>query len=423
MRDAGWSLAGSLAPVLAALVFLPVIVAHMGVERFGLLSIALILSNYFGFLDFGAGRGLTRFVAERVGTSREAEIPALVSTGLALVGAMAVLSLLVCLALVPLAWLWARAFDAALQPEIRNGLLLVAVSTPLILMTNACRGVLEGFRAFRVIGLIQVPAGVALMAVPAFCGLISPRLDLAVAGLLVVRIVVLGAYLWPCWRQVRVPRWSFDGAWVRSLLHFGGWLTVSTVVGPIIVFGDRFLLGSMVSAGAVGFYAAPFEIASRVLLLPAALATAMLPALAGLHAGPAAGFETVRKRGAWLTFCLTVPLCVVGIFLAEPALFWWLGPEFARRSTVVLQILLVGFAFNGLAHLPLVALLAAGRARAVAFLHVGECLFYFPLLYALVGRHGLEGAALAWVVRAAFDWAALSLLAHRMRSVKGKPDA
>ena len=47
------------------------------------------------------------------------------------------------------------------------------------------------------------------------------------------------------------------------LLRFGGWMTVSNIVGPLMVTLDRFLIGALISVSAVAYYATPYEVVSQ----------------------------------------------------------------------------------------------------------------------------------------------------------------
>ena len=84
LRHAGWNLAGNALPLAAAALAMPVIVNRMGVERFGLLSLAWVLIGYFSLFDLGLGRALTKLIAERRDGPSAGEIDSLTSTGMAL---------------------------------------------------------------------------------------------------------------------------------------------------------------------------------------------------------------------------------------------------------------------------------------------------------------------------------------------------
>ena len=69
-------------PLAVALVTTPYVLRGLGVELFGLLSLARGALNYFALAEVGLGRATTRYVAEAFGESQTHRIPRLVWTSL-----------------------------------------------------------------------------------------------------------------------------------------------------------------------------------------------------------------------------------------------------------------------------------------------------------------------------------------------------
>ncbi len=55
-------------------------------------------------------------------------------------------------------------------------------------------------------------------------------------------------------------------------------MTVTNVVGPVMVTMDRFLIGAMISITAVAYYTTPYEMVTKLWLIPAAMVGVMFPA-------------------------------------------------------------------------------------------------------------------------------------------------
>ena len=62
-----WNVAGRGLPLLLALALTPVLVHQMGIERWGLFTLALALVGVFGVFDLGVGAALTRALSTRIG--------------------------------------------------------------------------------------------------------------------------------------------------------------------------------------------------------------------------------------------------------------------------------------------------------------------------------------------------------------------
>ena len=425
LANAGWNLLGTVLPLLAAAAAMPYLAQRLGTERFGLLTLGWVLIGYFGLFDFGLGRALTKLVAERVGRPTAADLPALCSTGTALAGAAGLVGGLLVAALAWWAGAWITRDDAGLRDEAALGLLVIAFGIPPTVGTAALRGILEGFQRFKLLTAIRTPAGVLLFVAPCISAWFTPRLDAALLAMVLTRWLLLAAHWWPCTASLRLSVALAQRRWLQPLLHMGGWLTVSNIVGPVIVYVDRFIIGGLLSAAALAYYAAPFELVSRLLVLPVALSGALFPALAaaqGAGTGHGPGRE-LRRQALALTLAGVLPLALLGAVFAGPLLDAWMGAEFAAQGTRAMQILLLGFAFNAAAQIPFAALHGRGLAKQTALLHLLELPLYLGLLLVLVRAYGIEGAAAAWAARGALDWLALSLLLRRAETAPPRPAA
>ena len=65
-------------PLLVAIVVIPMLIKGMGLERFGVLTIAWMVVGYFSLFDFGLGRALTKLVADKLGKGQNNAIPSLI---------------------------------------------------------------------------------------------------------------------------------------------------------------------------------------------------------------------------------------------------------------------------------------------------------------------------------------------------------
>ncbi len=66
---------------------------------------------------------------------------------------------------------------------------------------------------------------------------------------------------------------------IRGLATYGGWMTVSNVIGPLMVVWDRFVIGAIIGSAAVAIYVVPFNFVWQILIVPAALTSALFPEL------------------------------------------------------------------------------------------------------------------------------------------------
>ncbi len=409
-----------------ALAAVPFLLHHIGQERLGVLSLIWVVVGYFSFLDMGLGRAVTVAVASsrtKGGSGRAHELRVLATVSSLLVGVGSAMALLLGLGIAT----WGEPFHLSspqLSQEVAQALLWMLPSLPLLLLSSTLRGHLEGVGAFRALNLVRIPTGAMLILGPCITALYTPDLSWACISIGVIRLVQVVALLALVAKAVELNFGAFlnslmrsrSAASLRPLLSFGGWVTLSNIVGPVIVYVDRFVISALLSAGAVALYAVPFDVVSRLPILIAALCSVLLPELARLShnvANPQRDGRTLRRlvsRSSGFSAALMIFVVVVAWMLTPWALGAWMGPEFAEQSAQVTQILLLAFGVNALAQIPFTALQACGRARSVALLHAGELLPYGFVLVLSISYFGIEGAAWAWLLRGIVDYVVLAWL-------------
>lgn len=415
-----------------ALVAVPFLLHRIGQERLGVLSLIWVVVGYFSFLDMGLGRAVTVAVAfSRAGggSGRAHELRVLSTVSSLLVGVGIAISLLLGLGIVN----WGEPFHLSspqLSQEVAQALLWMLPSLPLLLLSSTLRGHLEGVGAFRALNLLRIPTGALLILGPCITAIYSPDLSWACISIGVVRLVQVVALLGLVAKALELNFGAFltslmrshSNASLRPLLSFGGWVTLSNIVGPVIVYVDRFVISALLSAGAVALYAVPFDVVSRLPILIAALCSVLLPELARMSHSVASNqregqaLRRLVRRSSGFSAGLMAVVVTVAWMLTPWALRAWMGPEFAEQSAQVTQILLLAFGVNALAQIPFTALQACGRARSVALLHAGELLPYGLVLVWSISYLGIEGAAWAWLLRGIVDYVVLTWLWARHTS-------
>jgi O-antigen/teichoic acid export membrane protein len=400
---------------LLAAFAIPILIRHLGVDRFGVLTIAWILVGYFSLFDLGIGRATTKLLAERIALGDSKAAASLIWTAL-----FSMVLLGTCFGGVlfaSAAWLSHSALRIPfpLQSETLQSIHWLAVAVPFVTLTCGLRGMLEAQQSFGVVNALRVGLGFITYLGPLAVLPFSQNLFTVVLTLVVARFVSCGLHFWLCKRCI--PMFSQWIAWDRksfsALLGFGSWLTVSNIISPIMVYLDRFLIGSLISISAVTYYTTPSELVTKLWVVPSALTGVLFPAFSEtLVVNNQDRATSLYEGGIGSTFALLFPLMLIIILFAPEGLQFWLGAEFARRSAVILQILAIGVFANSLANIPYALLQASGRPDLTAKLHLIEVPCYAGLLYWAIRVRGIEGAAVAWTSRLCTEAAILFLLSR-----------
>jgi O-antigen/teichoic acid export membrane protein len=238
------------------------------------------------------------------------------------------------------------------------------------------------------------------------------------AVLATLRVLNAATLSWLTLRFVPVLRHGplrFRRELVAPLLTFGGWLTVSNIVGPLMVYFDRFVIAAMLGSAAIAYYTVPYDVLNRLLLLPQAIQEVLFPNFAMLRAQNSPRIVSLFSRASSTTMLLMLPPLLGTLWLAHAGLDWWVGDAFARNSTQVAKILMVGVLVNGMARTPIVFVQGVGHAKWSAVMHMCELPFYAVVLWLLMrGGLGIEGAAYAWTGRIVVDAVVLYIMTVRL---------
>jgi O-antigen/teichoic acid export membrane protein len=416
-----WNAAGAMIPLLAGILSIPILINVLGTTKFGVLSLAWIIVGYFSLFDLGLGRALTHVISQKLATGAEADVPNIARSGVLLLCGLGLLGGLIVALIAP--WLVSTQIKVPpdLQSETLVSLYLLGASIPVVILAAGLRGILEAYERFDIVNLIRTPLGVLNYLAPLAALQISQSLPVLVFTLVVIRVLTCVMLFYFCRRQVPnlLSPLSIDLSAVYHLLGFGGWMTVSNVAGPLLLYAGRFLLAVLVSAEAVSYFAVPYDALINLLLIPGLFVTTLFPVFSGYFGRDLAKAAAAYRRYALYILLVMAPLCGLAIVFAKPGLAIWIGPDFAEKSYVVAQILAAGIFINSVGHLAQAVLQASGRPDITAKLHIAELVLYLPYLVWLVITFDVEGAAIAWLVRVTLSTIALALLVRwRFRSLQ-----
>jgi O-antigen/teichoic acid export membrane protein len=404
-RNTVWNLVGPIAPMAVALFAIPRLIHALGTDRFGVLTIAWMVVGYFSFFDLGLGRAMTNLVARKLATGDEDELPAIIWTANLLMGALGVLGAIVLALLSPELVQNLLKTPLALQTETTRAFYLLSLSVPFVISTAGFRGVLEARQKFGIINIVRIPMGIATFAAPLLVLPWTNSLVAVVGILLVARFVFWFVYAFLALRDIPtlLHRVVIDASLLPMLFSFGAWMTVSNIVSPLMAYLDRFLVGMLLSLSAVAYYATPFEVASKMQILPGAIVGVLFPAFSTALVADREHAGRLFRRSVKYVVIVLFPLTLLTVLFAQNGLTLWLGAEFASQSTRVLQWLAIGIFANGIAALPFALVQGAGRADITGKLHLLELPFYLAAVWFLTKQFGITGTAIAWTLRVTVD--------------------
>lgn len=416
-RNSLFNFLGQVIPAGVGLFAIPLLIQNLGLERFGILTVIWAIIGYFSLFDFGLSRVITYRISAMKRLGDYTKLPEFFWSSQKLILLFTILGAGLLFLLSQLQFLFLSHISAELLSEGVLCLQIMALTLPAVTITSGFRGLLEGQHKFLELNVLQAIQGILNFAIPLAISFYSPQLTGTVVGLSLLRYLfcvihgALSIQTFPSIRKIStVPlRESLN------LIKEGGWYTISNIVGPLMVYFDRFFLAMLFPASQIAYYTTPFEIVNRMLIIPSSLTRTLFPTFATTQKGVEANQLYVRSIKTM--FLIMMSIALVTSLLARIGFSLWLGDNFAKNSTDLFIVLVFGVAINAVAWIPFTLIQGFNRPDLTAKLHLIELPIYIGFLVFLTSRLGLIGAAYAWSGRNLIDLLCLLKIAARCKKI------
>ena len=405
IKNSFYNIVGSSLPLFVALFAIPLLVQGLGEEKFGILALAWVVIGYFSLFDFGIGRTLTKIIAENIGTERFDEIPDIFWTALFLMFIISLIGALILFLGAPYLIFNFIKISTKLQEESLYTFYTLAISIPIVTTTAGLRGVLEAYQKFGIINIFRTILGVLTFLVPLICLLFTNNLFVIVICLTTIRLLIWILYYIECIKldSIKNSARKIKKQFIKPILKISTWMSISNLVGPIILYIDRFLVGGLISAVAVAYYTTPYELVTKILIIPGALTGVLFPAISSSYNTNPEFTYNLLTRSIKYVFIIIFPIVLVIIAFAGEGMELWMGKEFAINSTLILRFFSVGILLNGIAYFPFTFLQSIGRPDITAKIHLVELPIYISAMWLLIPKYGLIGVGVIWLGRILID--------------------
>lgn len=419
IKNTTFNFLGLSLPLLVGLFTVPIIIRGLGPDRFGILSLALALLGYSGILNLGLNRAATKFISQALGGDQNRDISSIVWTSLLFQFLLGLGGTLLLLGITPMLTERVLNIPPELLAETKKTFYALSFIIPLMLFSLALKGVLEAGQHFGKINAVVIPGQCLNLILPVIGILLGFSLFEIILLYFIPRLGEGIAYFLLCLRifpLMKKPP-DIDLKIFRTLLKFGGWVTVCNILRPMLLYMDRFYLGILSSVAAVGFYSLAQDIALRLHILPSSFVKTIFPAFSSLDTDLRRQHNLYIRSMKYLLLIMG-PIVFTLTLLADDLLLFWLGQEWATNAALILKILAVAMLINALGQIPMNFLDGIGRPdlRAKIFLLILP--IFMVLLWFFIKAYGLKGAAVAWLIRTLLEFLLFLGAVYRLRAIK-----
>jgi O-antigen/teichoic acid export membrane protein len=396
--------AGNGWTALMSLAFVPLYIKFMGIESYGLVGIFVTLLALFGLLDMGLSTTLNRELARLSALSDKAQdMRNLVRTlelpywGMAFVIGIAVIGLSK-----PIAFYWVNV-DKLSPATVEQALMIMGVVVAFRLPTILYSG-----------GLMGLQKQVLLNGISAFAATLR-----AVGAVLVLWLIsptIQAFFFWQIFASMvhtslvagflhrSLPKSSYRSHFQKELLlriwRFAAGMTGISATAIILTQTDKIVLSKILTLEMFGYYMLAIVVASALYGFISPLFFALFPRFSQLVSlNDQAGLKELYHKSCQVMSVIILPAAiVVSLFSPEILLLWTGNPVTVANTHIIVSILIIGTALNGLMNLPYALQLAHGWTKLALYTNIIASIVLVPMIYFLTMHYGVVGAASAWVI-------------------------
>ena len=417
IKNSFYNIVGFAIPTLVAIPCLGIMSRWLSVEEFGIFILSFSLLGYASIFDGGLSRAVTREIA--IFRDNELEKVKILANANLLISIFSLIASI-------LLYIFSGNIASLLNTSplyldsVIISIKLLSLAIPFYLLNLIWLGYLEGVEDFLIVNFQKTIGNTLIILFPLFFCFFEKNLIYAVSGILVGRIISLIVTFIICNKIIMRARCEFNKYVVIRLFKFGGWITISNIVSPIMVYMDKFIVSNVLGANKLALYSAPAEGVSRLVNVPIALSKALFPKISN-----AKTLEEQKKleKVSYIvigTFCF--PLVIIVFIFAKEIMTMWMGSNYGIATENILRILIIGFFFNALAQVPYTIIQSKGFSKYTALIHLVEILPYLLSVFYATKYYGIIGAATVWTVRVIVDLFLLIAFCYGVRNIKIKQD-
>lgn len=394
------NLGGTVWSAAIGIAFVPIYVARLGIESYGLIGFIAALQVWFSLLDMGFTTTLNREMAQASSKLTEAKrVRDLLRTLEAIV---AVIALTIIFTLVflggSIARRWLQVEYLSIN-EVESVMSVAGIIIALRWVSGLYAGALQGLQD-------QVWLNGARIA------LSTSRAVGSVVVLYFVSNTVLSFFIFQCltffienlffifrvYRKIPADgsRGKFSLARLEDVWKYSASVAFFSLLGTILAHSDKVLLSKLVSLSEFGIYSLAAVVAGVITMAASSVYSAAFPRFASHRHDQ---IEVLKEFSfmSQISSILIIPAALTILFFSDNFMQFFLHTqELPGNEDFLLRILVTGTMLNSLMYLPVALLLASGRTRKLVVINIVSIVFFLPGIFYFVPIYGIIAAAWIW---------------------------
>jgi O-antigen/teichoic acid export membrane protein len=326
----------------------PIVVHRLGNTTYGVWSLIVATISYLSLLDMGLRGAITRYVSRDIGRGDFKAAEMTIAAGFALRLATAVI---IIISSVILAFIIPMALHIPreLHRDTTIALMISGCTLAVQMLGGVFGAILAAEHRFDLISWTTI-AQTLLRAGSVVTVLRAGKGIVAVALCELGAVVIASLLLWRASHrqlpQVKLRLRRPETSMIKEMWQFSATVFLINSCQQVIYYTDNFVVGVTISAAAVTFYTIGGSLIEYLRQIVSSLTTTLMPLASRYDAtGEKGQIQALLIRGSQASMVIALPVAVTLMVRGGEFIGLWMGPEYAKISGAVLQILLVSTIF------------------------------------------------------------------------------
>lgn len=389
---------GFVFPIIIALFTTPYIVHKLTPEIYGIYVLAISLMGLMSFLDLGFGQGVIKFVSHYEARQDYDKINKVIGAILLINSLMGLIGAVIIYLFSPI---FVTLFKInPIQYDIAvSSFKLISIGFFITLLSGVFSNIPKAVQRYDV--AVKIQNTVWFMSVLSTVILLYLGKGLVDILIFYILFQFLGLLLYFHSSKKLLPNIKFsihfEMETFKEIFGFSVFTAINSITGNIVFRVDKMIISALLGTEAVAYYSIPFMIAQIANGFVSSVSQFLFPTVSYVNSlvDKDKLNQIYHKSTRYIiTMCLVIASCL--ILLGDTFLFFWMGKNFAEKSSYLLPIIsvvyffisssVVGYYFyNGLGH---------SKVNMISSFVGATCYLLASAL--LIPKFGLRGAAMSF---------------------------
>ena len=398
IRNSYFNVVGWIWLVALNLATVPYIVHKLGYDAYGILALVLLVLGYFSFLDFGLGDAVIKYFSHYYTLKDFDKLNKIINSILFLYLLIGLFGAGLIILFTKLFALKIFKIPLPLHPVATYCFYLGAVGFVLNLIFGVISKIPEAIQRFDLSNRNNVIMGTTITLSSVF----FLFLGYGLREVIIVNLLgsLLGIVLFYRTTKKLVPQLIFNMKFhsrdFKEIVIFGLYTVYIKLSSLITGSVNQFFVGALVGTSGVTIFNVPFKIILRFQSLIYRISFIVFPLSSELSAAK----DNEKIRSVYLQLSKYILILSSFFFIplisfSREILRYWMGPDFAARSSYVMLMCCLFYYMMSLTMVPGLVALGLGQPKYTALFSSLTALINIALVIPLIKSWGIDGAATA----------------------------